>query len=100
MHEKTPHPTQKPEELIRKFILASSNPNSVVIDPFLGSGTTAVVCEQLKRKWKGCDNNLEYCGWAGNRIELVKDWSEDQWIKYETFGYSQNKLHLIANQEV
>src|SRR5215469_12365295 len=52
MHEKTPHPTQKPEELIRKFNLASSNPNNVVIDPFLGSGTTAVVSEQLKRKWK------------------------------------------------
>jgi site-specific DNA-methyltransferase (adenine-specific) len=52
MHEKTPHPTQKPEELIRKFVLASSNPNDVVIDPFLGSGTTAVVSEQLKRNKK------------------------------------------------
>jgi site-specific DNA-methyltransferase (adenine-specific) len=83
MHEKTPHPTQKPEELIRKFILASSNPNDVVIDPFLGSGTTAVVSEQLKRKWKGCDNNPEYCKWAANRIELVKNWSEAEWIQYD-----------------
>ncbi len=84
MHEKTPHPTQKPEELLRKFILASSNPHDLVIDPFLGSGTTAVVAEQLKRKWLGCDTTLEYCHWAANRIECVQqDWSEEAWIKYD-----------------
>jgi site-specific DNA-methyltransferase (adenine-specific) len=71
MHEKTPHPTQKPEELLRKVILASSNSSDVVIDPFLGSGTTAVVAEQLKRSWKGCDISTEYCQWAADRIELV-----------------------------
>ncbi|MFZ4702750.1 MAG: DNA methyltransferase, partial [Candidatus Methylumidiphilus sp.] len=43
MGEKTPHPTQKPEELLRKFVLASSNEGDVVIDPFSGSGTTVVV---------------------------------------------------------
>jgi site-specific DNA-methyltransferase (adenine-specific) len=43
MEEKTPHPTQKPEELVRKLVLASSNPNDLVIDPFSGSGTTLVV---------------------------------------------------------
>jgi site-specific DNA-methyltransferase (adenine-specific) len=49
MGEKTPHPTQKPEELIRKLVLASSNEGDLVIDPFSGSGTTAVVAEQLRR---------------------------------------------------
>jgi site-specific DNA-methyltransferase (adenine-specific) len=49
MHEKTPHPTQKPEELLRKIVLASSNAGDLVIDPFLGSGTTAVVAEQVGR---------------------------------------------------
>jgi site-specific DNA-methyltransferase (adenine-specific) len=83
MHEKTPHPTQKPEELIRKFLLASSDPNSLVIDPFLGSGTTAVVAEQLKRKWKGCDITPEYCKWAVSRIEAVQIWSVEQWIEYD-----------------
>lgn len=83
MNETTPHPTQKPEELIRKVVLASSNQDDIVIDPFLGSGTTAVVAEQLNRKWKGCDNNLEYCQWATNRIELVRDWTIEQWIKYD-----------------
>jgi site-specific DNA-methyltransferase (adenine-specific) len=91
MHEKTPHPTQKPEELIRHFILASSKPNDLVIDPFLGSGTTAVVAEQLKRKWKGCDLSSEYCTWAAYRIELVPDWPIDQWIKYDLENEKRRK---------
>lgn len=83
MHEKTPHPTQKPEELLRKVVLASSNKGDVVIDPFLGSGTTAVVAEQLGRKWKGCDITAEYCAWAAHRIELVEGWPVEKWIEYD-----------------
>lgn len=81
MHEKTPHPTQKPEELLRKIILASSNPGDLVIDPFLGSGTTAVVAEQLQRRWMGCELSLEYCQWAKQRIELVEPKSIEEWIE-------------------
>jgi site-specific DNA-methyltransferase (adenine-specific) len=91
MHEKTPHPTQKPEELLRKFILASSKPGEVVIDPFLGSGTTAVVAEQLKRRWQGCDMNPEYCGWAADRIELVEDWPVEKWIRYDEQNTERRK---------
>lgn len=83
MHEKTPHPTQKPEELLRKVVLASSKPGDLVIDPFLGSGTTAVVAEQLGRKWVGCDLSLEYCRWAAERIELVENWPVEKWIEYD-----------------
>lgn len=83
MHEKTPHPTQKPEELLRKLVLAVSNEGDLVIDPFLGSGTTAVVAEQLHRNWKGCDISLEYCRWAVERIELVEDWPIEKWIQYD-----------------
>jgi site-specific DNA-methyltransferase (adenine-specific) len=83
MHEKTPHPTQKPEELLRKLVLASSNVGDLVVDPFLGSGTTAVVAEQLRRKWKGCDISHEYCTWAAQRIELVEEWPIDKWIQYD-----------------
>lgn len=83
MHEKTPHPTQKPEELLRKLVLASSNSGDLVIDPFLGSGTTAVVAEQLQRKWKGCDLSPEYCRWAAQRINLVMDWPIERWIQYD-----------------
>lgn len=83
MHEKTPHPTQKPEELLRKIILASSNIGDTILDPFCGSGTTSVCAEQLGRKWIACDLSLEYLEWAANRIELVEDWSIEQWIKYD-----------------
>jgi site-specific DNA-methyltransferase (adenine-specific) len=83
MHEKTPHPTQKPEELLRKLVLASSNIGDVIVDPFLGSGTTAVVAEQLQRRWKGCDISLEYCQWAVRRVELVEDWPIEKWIQYD-----------------
>lgn len=91
MHEKTPHPTQKPEELLRKLILASSNPNDLVIDPFLGSGTTAVVSEQLKRRWMGCDISLEYCQWAAQRLELVENWPVEKWIQYDQDNEKRRK---------
>ena len=83
MHEKTPHPTQKPEELLRKLILSSSNVGDLIVDPFMGSGTTAVCSEQLKRKWMGCDTSQEYLGWAIDRLELVEEWSIEKWIKYD-----------------
>jgi site-specific DNA-methyltransferase (adenine-specific) len=91
MHEKTPHPTQKPEELIRKLVLASSNVGDVIIDPFLGSGTTVVVAEQLKRTWKGCDMSLEYCGWAAKRIDLVEERSIEEWIQYDRKNEERRK---------
>jgi len=83
MGEKTPHPTQKPEELVRKLVLASSNEGEVVIDPFSGSGTTAVVAEQLKRKWMVCDLDFQYNKWAIQRIENVKNMSKDEWLAYD-----------------
>jgi site-specific DNA-methyltransferase (adenine-specific) len=91
MHEKTPHPTQKPEELLRQFVLASSNVGALVVDPFLGSGTTAVVAEQLKRKWQGCDKSLEYCEWAARRIELVEEWPIEKWIQYDKTNAERRK---------
>jgi site-specific DNA-methyltransferase (adenine-specific) len=83
MHEKTPHPTQKPEELLRKLILASSNVGDKIVDPFCGSGTTAVCAEQLQRKWLACDLSPEYLDWAINRIKLVEDWKIEKWIQYD-----------------
>jgi site-specific DNA-methyltransferase (adenine-specific) len=83
MGEKTPHPTQKPEELLRKLVLVSSNPGDLVADPFSGSGTTAVVAEQLGRRWIACDNNQEYNDWASQRLERVIRRSEAEWIKFD-----------------
>lgn len=83
MGETTPHPTQKPEELIRKFILASSKVENTILDPFSGSGTTLVVAEQLGRYWLGCDREAEYNTWAMNRIDNVRRMSIDDWIEYD-----------------
>jgi len=80
MEEKTPHPTQKPEELLRKLVLASSNLNDLVADPFSGSGTTIVVAEQLGRKWLGCERCHEYNEWAIERLETVQHKTKDEWI--------------------
>lgn len=84
MNEKTPHPTQKPEELLRRLILASSNVDDLVLDPFSGAGTTAVVCEQLKRRWLACEFKEEYNKWAIKRLNGVVKNSIDEWIKFDT----------------
>jgi site-specific DNA-methyltransferase (adenine-specific) len=92
MNEKTPHPTQKPEELLRQLVLAASNPGDLVIDPFLGSGTTAVVAQQLRRNWKGCDLSAEYCGWAAQRLELVNpSWTVERWIQHDLENAERRK---------
>lgn len=83
MMEKTPHPTQKPEELLRKIIFASSNPGDIVLDPFSGSGTTVVVAEQLKRKWLACELIEEYNKYAINRIENVISRSPEEWLEID-----------------
>ena len=83
MGETTPHPTQKPEELVRKFVLASSQPGDLVIDPFSGSGTTVVVAEQLGRRWMGCDLNAEYHQWAIARLETVRRMTAAEWIAFD-----------------
>ena len=83
MQEKTPHPTQKPEELLRKIILASSNEGDLILDPFCGSGTSPVCAEQLRRKWMACDLSSEYLDWAVNRLEMVEEWTIEKWIQYD-----------------
>ena len=69
MPENTAHPTQKPEKLMAKLLLASSNKDDVVLDPFLGSGTTSVVAKKLGRRYIGIETNERYCLWAEHRLE-------------------------------
>ena len=83
MGEKTPHPTQKPEELLRKVILASSSKGDVILDPFVGSGTTAVCAKQLGRRWIGIDQEETYLQWAVDRLKNVPEKTEDDWIQYD-----------------
>ncbi|MBQ7348389.1 MAG: site-specific DNA-methyltransferase [Clostridia bacterium] len=68
MAENTAHPTQKPEKLIAKLILASSNIGDLVLDPFSGSGTTGVTAKKLGRKYIDIEQNPLYCAWAEKRL--------------------------------
>jgi site-specific DNA-methyltransferase (adenine-specific) len=72
MPENTDHPTQKPEKLIAKLMLASSRPGDVVLDPFAGSGTTAVVAKKTGRRFIAIEMDELYCCLAQKRLELAK----------------------------
>jgi site-specific DNA-methyltransferase (adenine-specific) len=68
MAEKTPHATQKPEALIEKLVLASSAPGQLVVDPFVGSGTTAIVAARHGRSWIVGDGDPRYVGLTRDRL--------------------------------
>jgi len=69
MPENTPHPTQKPEKLLERIILASSNKGDLILDPFMGSGTTAVVAKKLGRDFIGFEVNKDYIILAMKRLD-------------------------------
>ncbi|MYF54143.1 MAG: site-specific DNA-methyltransferase [Gammaproteobacteria bacterium] len=73
MSENTSHPTQKPEKLFAKLVLASSQEGDLVFDPFVGSGTSAVVAEKLNRRWCGIDTDTEYLCWALKRLNAARN---------------------------
>lgn len=83
MPENTDHPTQKPEKLYAKLILASSEPGDIVFDPFLGSGTSAVVAKKLGRHFIGTEIDTDYCLTAQKRLNMA---DEDSTIQ----GYADN----------
>lgn len=66
------HPTQKPEALLHRVLLATTNPGDIVLDPFFGTGTTGAVAEKLGRKWIGIERDTDYAKAATERIAKVK----------------------------
>ncbi len=72
MEENTAHPTQKSEKLIAKIMLASSSEQDVVLDPFLGSGTTSVVAKKLNRHYIGIEREKQYCVWSEQRLKMAE----------------------------
>lgn len=72
MAENTDHPTQKPEKLLAKIILASTRKGDVILDPFMGSGTTAVTAKKLGRNFIGIEKEREYCCLAMKRLEMAE----------------------------
>lgn len=97
MPENTDHPAQKPEKLIAKLILASSREDDFVFDPFVGSGTTAVVAEKLKRRWCGVDINVEYLCWALKRLANAKSNSQIQGYSDGVF-WERNSFPEMKNR--
>ena len=83
MKESTPHPTQKPEELLRRLLLAVNRPGDLVVDPFGGSGTTYVVCEQLKLTWLGSELEEDYCEMATRRLTEVPEHDLAYWLQQD-----------------
>lgn len=70
-NERTKHPTQKPLNLIEKLLSIHSNENDLILDPFMGSGTTAVACKKLKRNFVGIEKESEYIQIAEARIKAI-----------------------------
>lgn len=70
--ERQDHPTQKPLEIIERIIKASCPSDGIVLDPFMGSGTTAIACEKLRRKYIGFELNPKYCEVINERIRKLK----------------------------
>jgi len=78
MSENTPHPTQKPEKLLAKIILASSNEGDIVFDPFAGVGTAGVVAKKLNRNFVMVEIDEEYCLYAQKRLQIAEENSSIQ----------------------
>jgi site-specific DNA-methyltransferase (adenine-specific) len=109
MPENTDHPTQKPEKLLAKIILASSNEGDIVLDPFMGSGTTSVTAKKLKRNYVGIDAEKLYCCLAEKRLFIAESdksiqgyecgvfWERNS-IKFNTVP-SKNTLKSLNNNK-
>lgn len=96
MPENTDHPTQKPEKLVAKVILASSKPNDIVFDPFLGSGTTSVVAKKLGRQYVGIEIDEHYCCLAEKRLDMTENEKNIQGYSDGVF-WERNTLNEQTN---
>jgi len=65
------HPTQKPESLLERVILSSSNPDDIILDPFFGTGTTGTVAKKFGRHWIGIESDARYISIAKKRIDII-----------------------------
>jgi site-specific DNA-methyltransferase (adenine-specific) len=105
MPENTDHPTQKPEKLLAKIILASSEEHDVVFDPFLGSGTTLAVAKKLGRQFFGVEIDEEYCCLAEKRLELadsqpnIQGYSGGVFWERNTLADQENSKRIIFNKK-
>jgi len=112
MSENTEHPTQKPEKLVAKVILASSKLNDIVLDPFLGSGATSVVAKKLGRRYVGIEIDERYCCLAEKRLDVAKNeknvqgysdgvfWERNTLNEQINGGGRKNNFGLLKNPSI
>ncbi len=105
MPENTPHPTQKPEKLLTKIILAGSNEGDIIFDPFAGVGTAGVVAKKLKRNFIMVEIDEEYCLYAVKRLHTAERdstiqgysngvfWERNTLFSPATYGQGKNPRH-------
>ena len=99
MPENTEHPTQKPEKLLAKLILASTNEGDIVFDPFLGSGTTSVTAKKLGRKYVGVEIDNYYCSLALKRLELAEKDKKIQGYEDDVFWERNTLIEQVKSQK-
>lgn len=97
MPENTEHPTQKPEKLLAKIILASTNENDLILDPFAGSGTTAVVARKLNRNFTIIERDENYCLLTEKRLASVENNRKIQGFADGVF-WERNSLNPISRK--
>ena len=99
MPENTDHPTQKSEKLLAKILMASTREGDYVLDPFSGSGTTAVAARKLNRRCFGIDISEEYCLWAAKRLKQadfdpsIQGYSDGVFWERNTLSQQHSKPH-------
>ncbi len=97
MPENTEHPTQKPEKLLAKIILASSKKGDIIFDPFLGSGTTAVVAKKTDRNFIGVELDKKFASLSLKRLEMaesdktIQGYTEKIFWERNSFSYNKKK---------
>ncbi len=77
------HPTQKPEALLHRIVMAASRPGDLVLDPFLGSGTSAAVAKRLRRRWLGFESDPDYAELARARVDAVEPVEDLQTVELQ-----------------
>ena len=97
MPENTDHPTQKPEKLLAKIILASTNPGDLILDPCAGSGTTAVTAKKLGRDFVAIESDEQYCLLAQKRLEMAETDKTIQGFSDGVF-WERNSKKLAADK--
>ena len=88
------HPTQKPEALLEIIITAASHPGQIVLDPFMGTGTTAIVASRLGRRWIGIERNPKFVRAARARLHQTEKTEK----KERTEGHAPKRYHAAASR--